>query len=57
MLPGAKPQLVVLTQPADPAKFSALLARLKNDANGGGFSRQIGGWTVASESSAWTRLR
>lgn len=52
VLPGAKPQLVVLTQPADPAKFSALLARLKNDANGGGFSRQIGGWTVASESSA-----
>ena len=46
VLPGAKPQLVVLTQPADTAKFSALLAKLK-----GGSSRQIGGWTVASDSS------
>ena len=46
VLPGAKPQLVVLTQPADAAKFSALLAKLK-----GGSSRQIGGWTVASDSS------
>ncbi len=47
VLPGAKPQLVVLTQPADAAKFSALLAKVK-----GGFSRQIGGWTVAADSTA-----
>lgn len=52
VLPGAKPQLVVLTQPADAAKFSALLAKLQQGSNGGGFSRQIGGWTVAAESTA-----
>jgi hypothetical protein len=49
---GAQPQLVFLTQPADSAKFSALLARLKGGSNGGGVSRQIGGWTVAAESTA-----
>lgn len=52
VLPGDKPQLVVLTQPADQAKFGLLLAKLKGSANGGGFTRQIGGWTVASESTA-----
>ena len=56
VLPGAsaaaKPQLVVLTQPADEAKFGLLVGKLKGGSNGGGFYRQIGGWTVASESSA-----
>ena len=56
VLPGAsasdKPQLVVLTQPADASKFSALLAKLKAGSNGGGYSRQIGGWTVASDTTA-----
>jgi len=52
VLPGATPQLVVLTRPADQAKFGLLVAKLEGSSNGGGFYRQIGGWTVASESSA-----
>lgn len=44
---GAKPQLVVLAQPNDSAKFGALLQKLQD----GLVSRQIGDWTVAAASS------
>lgn len=49
---GAKPQLVVLTQPADATKFGALLQKLQAGSNGGLVSRQINGWTATSETSA-----
>ncbi len=49
---GAKPQLVVLTQPADAAKFGALLQKLQGKAGNDLVSRQIGGWTAASDSAA-----
>jgi hypothetical protein len=49
---GTKPQLVVLTQPADTAKFGALLQKLQSKAGNDLVSRQIGGWTAASDSAA-----
>ena len=48
---GEKPRLVVLTQPADTAKFGALLQKLRSKAGNDLVSRQVGGWTVASEST------
>jgi len=49
---GAKPGLVVLTQPADAAKFGALLQKLQSTAGDDLVSRRIGGWTAASDSAA-----
>jgi hypothetical protein len=46
-LPGSPPQHVVLTQPHDPAKLHALLAR----AGAGLVSRTVGGWTAISKSA------
>src|SRR5436190_4558973 len=47
-LVGPPAQIVLLTQPADGGKLDALLAKL-----GGGLeSRQVGGWTAVSKSSA-----
>jgi hypothetical protein len=47
-LPGSPPQLVALTQPSDPAKLHALLAKLGNGIE----SRQVGAWTAISKSAA-----
>ena len=49
---GARPQVVVLTQPADATKFGLLIHKLQARSNGGPFYRQIDGWTAASETSA-----
>ena len=48
VLPGTKPQLVALTQPADAAKLAALLPKLGANL----VSAQIGAWTAISDTRA-----
>jgi Protein of unknown function (DUF3352) len=53
LLPGPKPELVGLTQPADPSKLAALVAK----AGHGLVSRTVGGWTaIAASASALDAL-
>ena len=48
MLPGSKPELVGLTQPADPSKLAALVAK----AGHGLVTRTVGGWTAIADSTS-----
>jgi hypothetical protein len=48
VLPGAKPELVGLTQPADPSKLAALVAK----AGHGLVTRTVGGWTAIADSTS-----
>jgi hypothetical protein len=51
---GAKPNVVLLTQPADKAKFDALVKKLDASSSGGNptVSTEVNGWTVLSDSQA-----
>jgi hypothetical protein len=48
LLPGTTPQLVALTQPADPSKLAALVTA----AGHGLVTRTVAGWTAIAESTA-----
>jgi hypothetical protein len=48
LLPGTKPELVALTQPADPSKLAALVAA----AGHGLVTRTVAGWTAIADSTA-----
>jgi hypothetical protein len=48
LLPGTKPQLVALTQPADPSKLAALVAA----AGHGLVTRTVAGWTAIADTTA-----
>ena len=48
VLPGSTPELVGLTQPADPSKLAALVAK----AGHGLVTRTVGGWTAIADSTA-----
>jgi Protein of unknown function (DUF3352) len=55
VLPGAsdgKPQVVLLTRPADQEKLDALLPRLARSGGPAPVSAQVSGWTAVSESRA-----
>ena len=49
---AGKPDAVLLTQPADPAKFAALLQKLSATSGPAPVSAQAGGWTVVGDSQA-----
>ena len=49
---GGKPDAVLLTQPADPAKFAALLQKLSASGGPAPVSAQVGGWTVVGDNQA-----